>query len=95
MRRGTALALMITAPFLLLLAVWQTGRYAALAGEARRLETVQEEWVQENRKLAAGIAVLSSRERTAALAEALGLKKAGPERRLHVVLPSGSGRSDG
>jgi hypothetical protein len=86
MRRGYLYAMLLSIPLLLLLVAWQAGRYDALANEARRLEGSQEAWVQENRKLEAGIRVLSSRERAEALAESLGLKKAGPERTLRVIV---------
>jgi hypothetical protein len=86
MKRGYLYAMLLSIPVLLLLVAWQAGRYDALANEARRLEDSQEAWVQENRKLEAGIRVLSSRERAASLAEGLGLKKAGPERNLRVIV---------
>jgi cell division protein FtsL len=94
MKRALIFILVITAPLFLLGAVWQASRYSALAAELKRLELSQDEWVQENRKLAAGISVLSSRERAAALAEALGLQKALPERRIRIILPAKAG-SDG
>jgi hypothetical protein len=86
MKRGYLYAMLITIPLLLLAVAWQAGRFDGLAAEARRLEASQESWVQENRKLEAGIRVLSSRERAEALAENLGLEKAGPERRVRVVI---------
>jgi hypothetical protein len=96
MRKPAAFLLVISIPLLLVAAVWQAGRYAALAAEARNLEDAQEEWVQENRKLEAGIWVLASRERAASLAKALGLVKASPEKRLHVdVTKDVKDRSDG
>jgi hypothetical protein len=94
MKRLALFAIVISIPLLLIAVAWQAGRYDSLAAEARRLEASQESWVQENRKLEAGIRVLSSRERAASLAESLGLEKAGPERRLRVILP-GSGSRGG
>jgi hypothetical protein len=88
MKRKVLLVFIISFPLLLLAVAWQAGRFDSLAAEARRLESSQESWVQENRKIEAGIRVLSSRERAAALAEGLGLEQAGPERRLRVLLPS-------
>jgi len=92
MKRGLLFALLVTIPLLLIAVAWQAGRYDSLAAQTRRLEGSQESWLQENRKLEAGIRVLSSRERTAALAESLGLEKAGPDRRLRLVLPGTTGR---
>jgi hypothetical protein len=86
MKRAYLYAMLLSIPVLLLLVAWQAGRYDALAEEAKRLEGTQEAWVQENRKLEAGIRVLSSKERTEALAEGLGLKKAGPDRSLRIVV---------
>lgn len=94
MKRGYVYAILITIPLLLLAVAWQAGRFDGLAAEARRLESSQESWVQENRKLEAGIRVLSSRERAEALAESLGLEKAGPERRLRVVIQPKAGAKD-
>jgi len=96
MKRGFVAIAIVTLPLILALAVWQTSRYAALAAESRRLEALQEEWLRENEKLDAGIAVLSSRERAASLAKALRLQKAEPAKRLHVDVPrQAKGRSDG
>ncbi len=94
MKRVGLFAILISIPLLLIALAWQAGRFDSLAAEARKLEASQESWVQENRKLEAGIRVLSSRERTAALAQSLGLELAGPERRLRVILP-GSGDRNG
>jgi cell division protein FtsL len=96
MKRPALLALIATIPVLLIGTVWQTSRYSALETEARRLESSQEDWVEENGKLIASIAVLSSRERIAAWAEKLGLAVASPERRIHVLPPKPvSGASHG
>jgi cell division protein FtsL len=85
MKRWQLVVLVVTLPLFLIGAVWQTNRYAALAADARRVEAAQEEWIDENEKLVGSIAVLSSRERIAALAAQLGLKKATPDRRIHIV----------
>jgi hypothetical protein len=95
MKRLALFAILLSIPLLLIAVAWQAGRFDALAARSRRLEALQESWVQENRKLEAGIRVLSSRERAAARAQSLGLEIAGPERRLRVILPvpgAGSGR---
>ncbi len=96
MRRSLAIALALASSLLVLGAAWQASRYASLASQARALEASQENWIEENRKLAAGIAVLSSRARAAQAASALGLGKVSPERRLFIVFPKkASGGSDG
>jgi hypothetical protein len=97
MKRAARVAILFSIPLLFLLVAWQAGRFDSLAAEARRLEATQESWVQENQKLEAGIRVLSSRERAAALAESLGLEKAGAERRLRILFsgPPGTGGTVG
>ena len=93
MKRAILLAAILSIPFMLLAVAWQAGRFDSLAAEARRLELSQGSWVEENEKLGADIRVLSSRERAATLAESLGLEKAGPERRVRILLPSTKGSS--
>ncbi|HEY9053837.1 MAG TPA: hypothetical protein VIO60_03355 [Rectinemataceae bacterium] len=73
--------------FLLGLA-WQTSRFADLRARAKELEREQESLVSGNRRLEAELARLSNRERTSSLAERIGLRKALPEERLKVVIPS-------
>jgi cell division protein FtsL len=53
----------ITMPLLLALVVWQSTRYTDLEREIARLETAQEEWVESNKRLIAGVAMLSSSNR--------------------------------
>jgi cell division protein FtsB len=72
--------IVITIPLLLGAVVWQAERYAALERSVRILEAEQEEWVESNKKLIAGIAVLSSAERIEYIAvHDLGLVKIRPE----------------
>jgi len=87
MKRVTLFAIVFSIPLFLLAVAWQAGRFDTLAAEVRRLEATLGSWLQENKKIEAGIRVLSSRERAAALAESLGLEIAGPERRLRVLFP--------
>jgi len=75
----------LTIPVFLGIAVWQSVRYTELERSSRRLEAVQEEWVTNNRKLVAGIAVLSSSSRIEQVAiHDLGLEKMLPENVLQV-----------
>ncbi|MDR2094919.1 MAG: cell division protein FtsL [Treponema sp.] len=72
--------IVLTIPLLLGTAVWQAERYAALERTVRTMEAEQEEWVESNKKLIAGIAVLSSSERIEYIAvHDLGLVKIRPE----------------
>jgi len=87
-KKGTLALLyfiVLTIPLFLGLCAWQSARYVELDREVRDLEAVQEDWVESNRRLIAGIAVLSSSERIEKIAvKDLGLKKIEPERVLQI-----------
>lgn len=97
MKFGRFWVLVILAAFFGIGMVWQASRFADLSAKAADLELEQENWITQNRKLEAEIALLSSRERTSTMAGRLGLKKALPEEKLRILLapsaasPSGSG----
>ena len=75
----------LSIPFFLQLTAWQSVRYAELDKNSRRLEAVQEDWVEGNKKLMAGVTVLSSSKRIEQLAvHDLGLVKMRPENVLQV-----------
>ncbi|MDR2021098.1 MAG: septum formation initiator family protein [Treponema sp.] len=77
--------LILTIPLFLGLTTLQSSRYAQLEREMRRLETVQEEWIESNKRLIAGIAALSSSERIEHIARNdLGLQKKAPEEILQI-----------
>ena len=83
----------LTIPFFLGFAAWRSVRYAELDRNVRRLEAVQEDWVESNKKLVAGIAVLSSSSRIEHIAvKDLGLVKMRPEDVLQVTIEGGEGR---
>lgn len=83
----------LTIPLFLGIAVWQSVRYTELEKNVRRLEAVQEDWVSDNKKLIAGIAVLSSSSRIEQVAiQDLGLAKIQPEDILQVRIREGQGR---
>lgn len=86
MKIGRFWSLVILAGIFALGMVWQSSRFADLSAKARALEAEQESWIAQNRKIEAEIALLSSRARTSAMANRLGLKKALPEEKLRVVL---------
>ncbi|GHV61587.1 hypothetical protein AGMMS49587_06110 [Spirochaetia bacterium] len=82
----------LTIPCLLGLVAWQSARYTALERETRRLETAQEQWVESNKRLIAGIAVLSSSERIESIARHdLDLVKIRPEDVLQIKIEGGAG----
>jgi cell division protein FtsL len=84
-RRVVLYFVTLTIPLLFGLTVWQATRYTELEQEVKELETIQEEWIESNKRLIVGIAVLSSPERIAYIAEyELGLSKKQPEEVLQV-----------
>jgi len=77
--------LVLTIPIFLGFTAWQSARYTDLQKDVRRLEAVQEDWVQSNKKLMASIAVLSSSSRIEQIAiYDLALSKLRPEDVLQV-----------
>ncbi len=94
-RRVAWYLLAASIPLMLCLNVAQASRHAKLLAEVRSLEKAQREWVEENQRLIAGIAVLSSAERVESVAKNdLGLSRVAPERVLMVRI-RGGGRGDG
>ncbi len=91
MKIGRFWTLMIAAGLFALGMVWQSSRFADLSAKAEELEVEQENWIAKNRKIEAEIALLSSRERTEAMANRLGLKRALPEDKLKIILAPGAG----
>jgi len=85
--------LVFSIPIFLGIVAWQSIRYAELEKSVRRLEAVQEDWVENNKKLIAGIAVLSSSGRIEQVAvRDLGLSKVRPEDVLQVRIEEEQGR---
>jgi cell division protein FtsL len=80
----------LTIPLLLGLNAWQASRYAGLEREIGRLEDAQTEWVESNKRLIAGIAVLSSPERIEHIAvKELELERIAPEDVLQIRIEGG------
>ena len=84
----------LSIPCFLGLSAWQTSRYGNLERELSRLEKTQEEWVENNKRLIAGIILLSSPDRIEHIArQELGLQKKRPEEVLQISIrsvPSGA-----
>ena len=76
----------ITIPLSLGLVVWHSNRYEALETTVDNLEKAQEGWIEDNKRLIAGIAIYSSAENVEKQALAMGLVKIKPEDiiRIHV-----------
>ena len=84
--------IVLSIPLFLGIVAWQSVRYAELDRGVRRLEAAQEDWVENNKRIIAGIAVLSSSRRIEQVAiHDLGLSKLRPEYVLQVKIEGGSG----
>jgi len=84
--------MVFTIPLFLGLLVWQSIRYQNLNRELSRLEQTQEEWVESNKRLIAGIAEYSSPERIEQIARyQLDLQRIRPENLLQVKIVEGRG----
>ncbi|MFA6508219.1 MAG: cell division protein FtsL [Treponemataceae bacterium] len=86
-------AIALSIPALLGLQAWQSARYARVENELRTLEKSQVEWLESNKRLIAGMAILGSSERIEKIAvHNLGMHKIKPESVLQVrIAPSGRG----
>jgi cell division protein FtsL len=79
-----------TIPLFLGITAWQSVRYTELDRNVRRLEAVQEDWVESNKRLIAAIAVLSSSSRIEHVSvHDLGLSKMRPENVLQIRIEVG------
>jgi cell division protein FtsL len=88
--------LALTLPLFFGISVWQSGKYLALQREVRSLEVIQEEWIESNKRLIAGIALFSSPDRIEHIAaEELGLRRKQPEEILQIRIENNRGRIDG
>ena len=76
MNKVLVLLLAFTVPVFFFLQVLQSYQYMNLEKQVQLLETEQKEWVEENKKVIAGIAVMSTPERINSIArDELGLDK--------------------
>lgn len=74
----------------------QGARYYAATVELRRLEAAQAEWIEDNRRLLANIAVARSRSRVdAAMADAEGYRTVSPKTTLRIQVAPGVEKRDG
>jgi cell division protein FtsL len=87
--------LALSVPAVLGLQAWQASRYSRVETELRALERTQIEWIESNKRLIAGMAVLGSSERIERVAKHdLSMQKIKPEAVLQVRV-SQSGGLDG
>jgi cell division protein FtsL len=95
MNKLTFYLMAFSIPLLLGLAAWQSARYGDLEREIRQLEKSQKEWIENNKRLIAGITVLSSPERIEHIArDELGMEKKQPEEVLQVFIENDAGNDE-
>lgn len=96
MKKRILLYLMaISLPLIMGFQALQARRYAVVEAELRSLERSQVEWIESNKRLIAGMAVLRSSARIERIAkDELGMKKIAPEAVMQVKVQRG-GRNDG
>ena len=83
---GISLALVLGG--LLFLNTWQGYRFESLKRDVQELEAEQRDWLEQNKKLVAAMAVLSSPERIQRIADKdLALRKPARSELATVVLP--------
>ena len=83
----------LSIPIFLGVVTWQSFRYKDLERDVRRLEAAQEDWIESNKKLIAGNAVLSSSKRIELVAvHDLRLSKMRPEDVLQIRIEGDQGQ---
>ena len=89
-RYGLLYFFVLSIPIFLGIVAWQSFRYTELENNVRRLEAVQKDLVEKNKRLIANIAILSASSRIEQVAvEDLRLSKIRPERVLQVNIEGG------
>ncbi|RKX77404.1 MAG: cell division protein FtsL [Spirochaetes bacterium] len=95
MKRAIFFLLIFSVPLLLYLNTWQTFRYMQLKKEVEVQKEGQNQWIEKNKKIIAGIAVLDSPQRIDKLAkERLSLKKINTEELVIIKLAPDERKQD-
>lgn len=91
MKRCIAVLMLASIPVLLMARVFQAYLYAVLVEEAGDIERLQQDRLEENKRLIAGIAVFSAPQRVFSIAKGeLNLRNADSEKVLHIRIPEKS-----
>lgn len=91
MKRIMVALALLSVPVLMMLQVLQGYRYAVAVEQMDSLEVVQQDRLEENKRVLAGIAVYDAPTRIYQVAEeSLGLMKAEPQDVLQVIFPESS-----
>lgn len=90
------IAFALSVPLFLSLTAAQGARHYAVVAELRRLEGAQADWVEENRRLLASLAVAKSRSRIGeAMKNAEGYRMVSPKTTLRIRVEPGLEKRDG
>lgn len=96
MSKRLRLLLIITIPVFVFINIYETYSYQQLDRSVVSLENQQKNWLEHNKRIIAGIAVLSSPERIDQIAkDKLGLKQRPLAPTLRIRVPQESGTNDG
>ncbi len=96
MKRFLTLVFILSIPVFVFVSVYQYYAYTALQDEVVRLEEVQEEKFEKNKRTVAGIAVFNSPQRIVKLArEVLGLLPIEPGKTIQIRIPQQRSNQDG
>jgi hypothetical protein len=89
-------AMVVSIPLMLFAAADQGARYHAIIVELRRLESVQADWIEENRRLLADIAIAKSRSRVdGSMAGVDGYRMVNPKNTVRIRVGPGVEKPDG
>lgn len=83
----------LTLPIFIFLNVWQVFHHRQVRAEIASLEAEQREWLENNKRVLAGITVLSSPERIDKIAKDLALEQ-GPEEKVLYIFFDGNKKGD-
>lgn len=84
--------MVLSVPALLGLSAWQSARFGDLERELSMLEKTQQEWIENNKRLIAGAALLSAPGRIEHIVrDELGLEKKKPEDVLQIHIEGTDG----
>lgn len=96
MNKRLGLLLIASIPAFVFINIYQTYSYQSLQQSVATLETQQKNWLEHNKRIIAGIAVLSSPQRIDQIAkDKLGLKQQTLGPTLRIRVPARSGTNDG
>lgn len=96
MNRKLRLLLIMTVPVFVFVNIYQTYSYQQLDQSVAKLENQQKAWLEHNKRIIAGIAVLSSPERISTIAkDKLDLKQEPLKPALRIRVPNQGKTNDG